>query len=249
MLDLVLLMVIGVSQLTLSILVFVASAEPAHKLGKSIFVAIGLSGLIGCGATVWSGIRSTNVQRWRQAFDRIEQRLAVTKEGNMPPSIAVDCYEATLPTSTATNGLFFIDFRHVDGEADITGLAKNMSPSGQSQIWPQDLGFPVIRCDLSNDNNYNLQSIIINIHVKYFEPIVKDSQISTGSVIYEQILPIVIAKIDAGKAFSFYGYTSGKYVIYANFSESVVTSLKTGEKEPLKLLLTDWQVLSFTPKL
>jgi hypothetical protein len=250
MFDLVLLLVIGVSQLALIILGFVASAEPVGKLGKSIFVAIGLIGLIGCGATVWSGIRSPNIQRWRQAFDKIEQRLGITKEGNMPPSIAVDCHEATVPTSTPTNGLSFIDFRHVDGEADITGLAERMSSSGPPPAWPQDrLGFTVIRCDLSNEENYDLLFVLINIHVKYFESIVKNSNISPGSVVYERILPIEISKIDAGKTFSFYGYTSGKYFVYANFSEAVVTSLETNKQEPLRLVLTNWQALSFAPKL
>jgi hypothetical protein len=247
MFDLVLLVVIGVSQLALSILGFVASAEAVRKLGKSIFVAVGLSGLIGCGATVWSGIRSTNVQHWQQAFDKIEQRLGIS---NRPPSIAVDCHEAMLPTSMPTNGLSFIDFRHVDGGADGTGLAGNMSSPGQPLTWPQDLlGFPVMRCDLSNEERYNLLSVFINLHVKYFEPIVKDSQISPGGVVYERIWPIRIAKIDAGKTFSFYGYTSGKYLVYANFSEAVFTSLDTNKQEPLRLVLTNLQSLSFAPKL
>jgi hypothetical protein len=250
MFDLVLLVVIGVSQLALIIIGFVASAEPVRKVGKSIFVAIGLTGLIGCGATVWSGIRSTNVQRWRQAFVKIEQKLGISKEGNILPLIAVDCREATLPTLMPTDGLSFIDFRHVDGEADSTGLAGNMSSPGQPLTWPQDrLGFPVMRCDLSNEESYNLLSVFINIHVKYYEPIVKDSQTSPSSVVYEQIWPIGIAKIDAGKIFSFYGYTSGKYFVSANFSEALVTSLDNNKKEPLKLVLTNWQALLFAPKL
>jgi hypothetical protein len=247
MFDLVLLVVIGVSQLALTILGFVASAEPVRKLGKSIFVAVGLSGLIGCGATVWSGIRSTNVQHWQQAFDKIEQRLGISSR---PPSIAVDCHEATLPTAMPSNGLSFIDFRHVDGAADSIGLAGSMSSPGQSLTWPQDLlGFPVMRCDLSNEESYNLLSVLINLHVKYYEPIVKDSQISPSSVVYERILPIGIAKIDAGKSFSFYGYTSGKYLVYATFSEAAFTSLDTNKQEPLRLVLTNWQAFSFSPKL
>jgi hypothetical protein len=111
------------------------------------------------------------------------------------------------------------------------------------------LGFPVIRCDLSNEQSYNLLSVFINLHVKYYESIVKDSQVSPGSVVYERIWPIGIAKIDAGKAFSFYGYTSGKYLVYATFSEAAFTSSDTNKQEPLRLVLTNWQALSFSPKL
>jgi hypothetical protein len=249
MFDLVLLVVIGVSQLALSILGFLAGAETLRKLGKSIFVAVGLTGLIGCAATVWSGIRSTNVQHWQQAFGKIEQRLGISKE---TPSIAVDCHEATLPASMPTDDLSFIDFRHVDSdaEADSIGPAGDMLSTGNPVILPQDLSvFPVMRCDLSNEESYDLLSVFINLHVKYYESIFRGSQISPGTLVYERIWPIRIDKIGAGKTFSFYGYTSGQYIVYATFSEAVFTSLDTNKREPLRLLLSNVQTISFAPKL
>jgi hypothetical protein len=153
-----------------------------------------------------------------------------------------------------TGGLSFIDLRHVDGGADSIGLAGNMSQPGQPLTWPQDqLGFPVMRCDLSNEESYDLLSVYMPLYVKFNEPIVKasgnGSQVSPGNLVYNRIWPILIPKIDAGKTYSFYAYTSGKYMVYATFLEAAFNSLDTNKQEPLRLALINYQALSFEPKL
>ena len=110
-----------------------------------------------------------------------------------------------------------------------------------------------MRCDLSNEESYDLLSVYMTLHVKFNEPIVKasgnGSLVSPGNLVYNRIWPIGIAKIDAGKTFSFYAYTSGRYMVYATFLEAMFTSLDMNKQEQLRLVLTNWQALSFEPKL
>jgi hypothetical protein len=70
---------------------------------------------------------------------------------------------------------------------------------------------------------------------------------SEGIPVYERNWPILISEIDQGRDFSFFAFTSGKYMVRAEFVDGSAEIPDADHKVPLRLLLTNWQSLLFAP--
>ena len=66
--------------------------KPVHTYRRRWEIAVVVVGLVGLAATFWSGYRSASVQQSiAVGVDKLERKLGISKEGNRPPTIAVDC--------------------------------------------------------------------------------------------------------------------------------------------------------------
>jgi hypothetical protein len=172
---------------------------------------------------------------------------------NALPILAVECSVAKLPTVMPIGGLAFIDFFYAPewGDAGPVGFGEFSLQPGEKLDWYPDITLgQTMRCTITNQETYTLFSVGFSLKVKFYESIERaDGKTkSSGSLVKERDWPLAISKIDAGKTFTFYVLTQGKYFVRATLPE-VATYLdpNANTRKDARLLLLGWSDLSVTP--
>ncbi len=216
MLDFILLLVAGLSQLALGVLGLRVSVwPPKKKVHKGRYwLAFLCIGVIGLGALVWSGYRSVQVQdAIVDGMEKIKAKLVTREITTVEDSkLFLQCDWTPMPKNLPASGeIFVLESISPDPMNDLGGggLSKQFGPPNNPLIWSPvekkigDFGYKCQLFDYGSGPIFDVR-LIFDVLVK--KAVKNDGGATSGDIIKTTQWGAYIPKVDQGpeKPFVFY---------------------------------------------